>query len=150
MDQLNPNHPMSKFGSENAVKFIACMIWKLRAHCPNLAVEITAQDMAELANVFMRDGQRGMVACIGKKEAVVLQLVDQQTGQALIADPALDENSPNAKMMRNMLRARKRAPAVASKLLQFLNTTDLGINDIELVRDAAEILKLLTWDPQND
>lgn len=35
------------------------------------------------------------------------------------------------------------APIVADKLLQFRN-----VNDKELAREAAEILKLLTWEPE--
>ena len=142
MDKLNPGHPMSQFAEENAVKFIACMIWKLRAYCPNLSVELTTQDMSELANVFARDA---VVAFRGGKDSITLQLVDQRTGEALVADPALDENSPNAVMMGKMMEARKRAPAVADLLLQYHN---VSVADVELMEEAADILKLLTWEPE--
>jgi hypothetical protein len=143
--QLNPNHPMAQFAQENAVKFLACIIWKLRAHCPNLSVEITTQDMAEVAAVFFNSGKNGHLACRGKKDSVVLQLVDQETGEALAADPTMDELSPNAVMMRKCMAARKRAPELAERMLR---PGIRNVNDEELMREAAEVLKLLTWEPE--
>jgi len=143
MSALNPQHPMSQFGQENALKFLALVIWKLRKHCPNLALEITQQDMEQLAEVFMANGQRGVVAIIGKRDSVVLQLMDEATGKAL-STPANDENSPNAKMMRQMLDARKRAQSVADRLLAAGHPEYV---DKALLREAADILKLLTWEP---
>lgn len=143
MTSLNPNHPMSQFGADNAIKFIACIIWKLRRHCPNLAVEITAEDMRQLAEVFMANGQTGIVSVTGKRDCVVPQLVDQQTGQMLVADKKLDENSHNARMMARCMDARKRAPGIADRLLKFRNA-----DDPELRKEAAEALRLLTWEPE--
>lgn len=143
MTSLNPNHPMTQFGQENAVKFIACIIWKLRRHCPNLAIEITTDDMRQLAEVFMANGQMGIVSVRGKAEGIVLQLVDQQTGEMLVADKTLDENSHNARMMAKCVDARKRAPGIADRLLKFRNA-----DDPELRKEAAEALRLLTWEPE--
>lgn len=134
---------MSQFGQDNAIKFIACIIWKLRRHCPNLAVEITTEDMRQLAEVFMANGQMGIVSCTGKADRIVLQLVDQQTGEMIRADKTLDENSPSAKMMARVLEARRRAPEVSARLLQFRN-----VNDKDLMREAADLLRLLTWEPE--
>ncbi len=135
---------MSQIATENATKFIACIIWKLRRHCPNLAVEITQQDMAQLAEVFMANGQQGVVACIGKKDRIVLQLLDGLTGKALAADAKLDENSPNALGMQRMLVARKRAAALANRLR---HDADVASVSKALAYDAAEILELLVWEP---
>lgn len=140
---LNPQHPMTQFGSENAIKFIALIIWKLRAHCPNLAITITVEDTKQLNEVFMANNQMAVVACRGLPQGVELQLVDQQTGQALVLDKALDENSHNARMMARCLEARKKAPALADKLTQFRNK-----DNTDLVREAAEVLRLLTWEPE--
>lgn len=141
-ESLNPNHPMSQFAQENATKLLALIIWKLRKHCPNLAVEISTGDMEQLASVFSHSGQVPVVACIGRKDGITLQLVDEASGKMLVEQLG-DENSPNAKMMSRCMEARKRAPIVADKLLQFRN-----VNDKELAREAAEILKLLTWEPE--
>lgn len=141
MRSLNPNHPMSQFAQANAATFIAAMIWKLRQHCPNLAVELTTEDLAELGRVFNADGQCGAVTCRGEGDRIILQLVDQATGRMLMADKALDEDSPNAKTMKFVLQARGRAQWVADRLL-LANAGD------PLCVEAAEILKLLTWEPK--
>lgn len=73
----------------------------------------------------------------------MLQLVDQQTGEMIRADKTLDENSPSAKMMARVLEARRRAPEVSARLLQFRN-----VNDKDLMREAADLLRLLTWEPE--
>ena len=144
MNSVNREHPMTQLLQENATKFIACIIWKLRRHCPNLAIEITTQDMEQLANVFMAHGQRGIVACIGKHDRVVLQLLDQVSGKALAADAKLDENSPNARGMQRAIAARKRAAAIANRLRHDADVAAVGK---PLAYDAAEVLDLLVWEP---
>lgn len=143
MSAINPNHPMSQLATENTLKFLACVIWKLRKHCPNLAVEITTQDMQQLAEVFMSNGQRGTVACIGRGDRVVLQLVDEISGKELLQQHG-DENSPAAVMMSRVLAARKRIPALANRLR---HDADVGGVGKPLAYDIAEILELLTWEP---
>jgi len=143
MSAVNPMHPMSQLAVENAQKLLACVIWKLRKHCPNLAVEITEKDMEQLADVFMSNGQQGNIAVIGKGDRIVLQLIDSVSGKALIQQHG-DENSPNAVMMTKCLAARKRAPVVANRLRHDSNVSTVGK---PLAREAAEILELLTWEP---
>lgn len=133
-------HPMTQFAEESASKFIALIIWKLRLHCPNLSVEITNKDMAVLAGAF---SNMITVAVIGRKDSILIQLVDAETGEKLSADSTLNENSIHAQGMARLLEARRRAHSVAERLLQFRN-----VNDKELMQEAAEILKLLTWEPE--
>jgi hypothetical protein len=147
MAAVNPGHPMSQIAEENATTFIAAMIWKLRKHCPNLAVELTQKDLEELGRVFNSGGQRGTIVCIGKSDRIILQLVDGASGRALAADDSLNENSDNAKTMRRMLDARARAPSVAARLAVLPARSSVSSADRLLVDEAVEILKLLTWEP---
>jgi len=140
VNSLNPKHPMSDLATQHALKFLALTIWKLRRHCPNLAIEITLQDMEALMRAFSHGGQQPVVAFIGKANSVTVQLVDAQSGRQLVIEKG-DENSPNAKGMRKMLDARARAQSVADRLLVF------GGPDPALLREAADILKTLTWEP---
>lgn len=133
---------MVDFASENALKLIALMLWKLRRHCPNLAVEITVADMEDFQRAFGQGNQHPVVAFAGRRDGVKLQLVDAQTGAMLVAQDG-DQNSPNAKMMRRCMEARRRAQSVADRLLAMEPT-----HKNALVLEAAEILKLLVWEPE--
>jgi hypothetical protein len=144
MNSQNPNHPMSQIAAQNATKFIAAIIWKLRKHCPNLAVEITIKDLEELATVFCSNGQHGNVACIGKKDRIVLQLIDDDTGKMLLADPTGNEHSKVAQEMRLMLEARAAAPRLANRLR---HDADVGAIRSDLAYEAAGVLERLTWEP---
>lgn len=142
---LNPDHPMVEFAGEHAVKFIGLMLWKLRRHCPNLAIEISASDMADFSRAFGQGNQHPVVAFTGRRDSVKLQLVDQHTGMVLLAQDG-DPNAPNAKMMRRSMEARNRAQSVADRLLAH---ADNGPQiPPALAREAAEILKLLVWEPE--
>lgn len=147
MSALNPEHPMSQIAEQHATTFIAAMIWKLRKHCPNLAIELTQKDLEEVGRVFSNSGQRGAVACIGKRDSITLQLVDGASGRVLAADDSLNENSENAKTMRRMLDARARAQSVAARLAVLPARSSVSSADRHLVDEAVEILKLLTWEP---
>lgn len=144
MSIVNPEHPMSAVAVENAQKLLACVIWKLRAHCPNLAVEISSRDMQQMAEVFMSNGQKGNLAVIGKGDRIILQLVDSASGKMLLQQHG-DENHPHAVMMKKALEARKRLPALANRLRHDADLKTLGK---ALAYDVADVLDLLMWEPE--
>src|SRR5258706_7163791 len=144
MSAVNPEHPMTAVAVENAKKLLACVIWRLRAHCPNLAVELSSRDMQQMSDVFMSNGQQGTLAVIGKGDRIILQLVDRASGKVLLQQHG-DENHPNAVMMKKVLEARKRLPALANRLRHDADLKTLGK---DLAYDVAEVIDLLLWEPE--
>lgn len=138
MQQLNSNHPMMKMMRDNMPQFLALIIWKLRKHLPGLLVRITTEDMKELTLAFAF--QKPIVACIGEPEAVVFQLVDETTGQALFVGESGSILSPAALEMEEMLKAREEAPRIA----QVLAREAAGSQTPELFKEAARALMLLS------
>lgn len=143
---LNPDHPMAQLGSEHAIKFIGLMLWKLRRHCPNLACEITVADMQDFDRAFMQGNQTPVVAFIGKKEAITLQLVDAHSGQVLLIQDG-DPNSPRAVMQRRFTQARGSAQAVIDRLVGLAKAKKHG-PERHALEEAAESLRALTWEPK--
>lgn len=136
-DALNPDHVMTRFAQENATKLIALLIWKLRRHIPNLEVELTVADMQECS----RSLGRGVVAVLGKKDGIVLQLVDSETGRSIAMSEDARIDNPLAVAMERMLVLRDKAPALAEKLrTQFRD----GTLERETVHAAVESLLVLS------
>lgn len=74
----------------------------------------------------------------------MLQLVDEASGK-LLRQQHGDENHPNAVMMKKVLEARKRLPALANRLRHDVNVKTV---DKHLAYDVAEVLDLMAWEPK--
>jgi hypothetical protein len=137
----NPGHPMSKLFDKEAVKFIALILWKLRAHCPGLEVRLEAADLRSFNDSFII--QQPVVACIGEQDAIVLRLVDSKTGEKLFMQKG-DPNSPEALEMVAMMKAQEEAPGIANRLQALKNSSDARISDPTALDEAINALMLLS------
>lgn len=143
---MNPEHPMVTFAQENASKLMCLLIWKARREFPDLSAVITAKDIEEFNRMYTQNGQEPVLAIEGKKDAVVLAIIDHATGRMAVSR-AGDPNSPNAVMMNKGKEARKGAAKLRERLLATAET--LGSPRKQgLLREAAEALRLLTWEPE--
>jgi hypothetical protein len=143
----NPGHPMSKLFDKEAVKFIALILWKLRAHCPGLEVRLEAADLRSFNDSFII--QQPVVACIGEQDAIVLRLVDSKTGEKLFMQKG-DPNSPEALEMVAMMKAIEDAPKLAERLRALQSAcldfppSDARLSDPAALDEAINALMLLS------
>lgn len=147
MKALNPEHPMSQHAQENATKFIALMIWKMRAHLKNLEVRLEVSDMEDFTRAFA--GQRPVVASIGEKSAIILRLLDESGGELMLKSPEASLDHPAVKEMELMLHARRHAPNIAKDLGAVIARMELAAarrEDINLIYAAIGALKALSDD----
>jgi hypothetical protein len=135
---------MSRHASENATKFVALMIWKLRAHLKNLEVRLEVSDMEDFSRAFA--GQRPVVAAIGEQGAVILRLLDQSGGALMLSSPEASLDHPEVVAMEAMLRAREEAPEIARRMKVWARSAEASADPVqwELLDEAAEALLLLS------
>lgn len=150
---MNPSHPMSKFSADHAVQFIALIIWKLRAHCPNLEVRLSASDMKDFKRAFLI--QTPVVAAIGDPDGITLRLLDQEGGKLHLQRADANADHPAAQEMERMLKARADAPGIATALALALGAEgQMGaLSSAQgemLVQQAIEALMLLSGPHDHD
>lgn len=126
----------------SALRFLAVLIYKHRDRHPNFAVEIKTSEFDEMMLAF---GNERVVVTLTKKgdDGVVLQLVNQKTGEALGIEHLMDKDSPAATRMAAALAAFKRAPKLADELHGMLDW-----RGEPLVVEAIDLLRKLSWEPK--
>lgn len=146
VEALNPEHPMVDFAQKNSAKLLMMTIWQARRVYPDLSVKITLKDMQEFTRMFGQGAQRPTMAVIGKRDYVELRIVDEQTGRMLLVEQG-DPNHPSAVMQRESMEVRKKADRLRERLLEMAET--LGSpRKRELVKEAEDAIRLLTWEPE--
>ena len=141
MSQAKLQHPMEQLAQENMLKFLALLIWKFRLELKGLEVEITLKDMQSLAAACASALKTPVVMFHGKRDSVVLRLVDQSSGQLIkLQEP---NEAALAAEMRVLLDARDEAQTLVPKLLAPVQMRDRAAIDLERA-EAARLLSILS------
>lgn len=129
-------HPMEDFFAENAPKIVAAIIWKFRHILSKLAVSITLDDLASMADALERAKSQINITITGHGNAgFTVQMVNDDVAAQVMEREKV--NTEAADNMRKMIELRKEARELSAELLTIPGAPRDLIRAAQLLKELA-------------